>query len=69
MPERGVNAIVKMAGVVEALDGEFRRVLLEKGGVDEWLGYFSAKSKHRKAFIRNKQATCLCDAGDDRIDV
>lgn len=37
-PERGVNAIVKMAGIVQGLDTEFRELLVEIGGVDEWLG-------------------------------
>lgn len=37
-PELGVNAIVKMAKLVEALDGEFREILAEAGGEDEWLG-------------------------------
>lgn len=37
-PERGVNAIVKMAPIVQALDTDFRRVLAGKGGHDEWLG-------------------------------
>jgi acetylornithine deacetylase/succinyl-diaminopimelate desuccinylase-like protein len=38
IPERGVNAIVKMAPIVQALDTAFRQVLVQKGGVDEWLG-------------------------------
>ncbi|MCB1278965.1 M20 family metallopeptidase [Prosthecobacter sp.] len=37
-PELGVNAIVKMAKLVEALDNEFRAILAEAGGEDEWLG-------------------------------
>lgn len=37
-PERGVNAIVKMAAIVQALDTGFRAKLVELGGVDEWLG-------------------------------
>ncbi len=37
-PERGVNAIVRMARLVEALDGPFRRRLAEAGGDDPWLG-------------------------------
>ncbi len=37
-PELGVNAIVKMARLVEALDGDFRRILAEASGADEWLG-------------------------------
>lgn len=37
-PELGVNAIVKMARLVEALDGDFRRLLSEASGADEWLG-------------------------------
>ncbi len=37
-PELGVNAIVKMAKLVSALDTEFREILAEVGGVDEWLG-------------------------------
>lgn len=37
-PELGVNAIVKMANLVTALDGEFRELLAEAGGPDEWLG-------------------------------
>ena len=37
-PERGENAIVKMARLVTALDGEFRDLLVETSGLDEWLG-------------------------------
>lgn len=37
-PERGENAIVKMARLVAALDGEFRDLLVEAGGPDDWLG-------------------------------
>jgi succinyl-diaminopimelate desuccinylase len=37
-PELGVNAIVKMAKLVAALDTEFREILSEAAGADEWLG-------------------------------
>jgi len=37
-PEAGENAIVRMARLVSALDGEFRELLVEAGGTDEWLG-------------------------------
>ena len=37
-PELGVNAIVKMSRLVQALDTEFRDLLAEAGGDDEWLG-------------------------------
>jgi acetylornithine deacetylase/succinyl-diaminopimelate desuccinylase-like protein len=37
-PELGDNAIVKMAPLVKALDGEFRERLVELGGDDPWLG-------------------------------
>jgi len=37
-PERGVNAIVKMAAIVQALDTDFRELLAELSGADEWLG-------------------------------
>lgn len=37
-PERGVNAIVKMASIVQGLDTSFRQRLVEIGGTDEWLG-------------------------------
>jgi acetylornithine deacetylase/succinyl-diaminopimelate desuccinylase-like protein len=37
-PERGVNAIVKMAAIVQALDTDFRELLVEMSGADEWLG-------------------------------
>ena len=37
-PERGVNAIVKMANLVQALDTTFRKQLVTLGGDDEWLG-------------------------------
>ncbi|HRH95711.1 MAG TPA: M20 family metallopeptidase [Prosthecobacter sp.] len=37
-PELGVNAIVKMAKLVAALDIEFRELLTETSGADEWLG-------------------------------
>jgi len=37
-PERGVNAIVKMAPIVEALNTGFRKLLADHGGRDEWLG-------------------------------
>jgi acetylornithine deacetylase/succinyl-diaminopimelate desuccinylase family protein len=36
-PELGVNAITKMMPIVQALDTEFRELLLEAGGVDEVL--------------------------------
>jgi acetylornithine deacetylase/succinyl-diaminopimelate desuccinylase-like protein len=37
-PELGVNAIVKMSKLVQLLDAEFRDLLAEAGGEDEWLG-------------------------------
>jgi acetylornithine deacetylase/succinyl-diaminopimelate desuccinylase-like protein len=37
-PELGVNAIVKMAKLVAALDSDFRELLAEASGADEWLG-------------------------------
>lgn len=37
-PERGENAISKMARLVAVLDGEFRDLLVEAGGPDDWLG-------------------------------
>lgn len=37
-PELGINAIVKMSRIVQALDTDFRELLVEKGGADEWLG-------------------------------
>lgn len=37
-PELGENAIVKMARLVQALDTDFRALLVEAGGMDEWLG-------------------------------
>ncbi|MDB6119317.1 MAG: Acetylornithine deacetylase [Verrucomicrobiaceae bacterium] len=37
-PEKGVNAITKMAAIIQALDTEFRDLLVELGGVDELLG-------------------------------
>lgn len=37
-PERGVNAIVKMAAIVHGLDTQFRQHLISAGSVDEWLG-------------------------------
>ncbi len=36
-PELGVNAITKMGRLMAALDGEFRELLLEVGGVDDLL--------------------------------
>lgn len=39
IPEKGVNAIVKMASLVQALDTDFRQLLKDSGGVDEWLGH------------------------------
>lgn len=38
IPEKGVNAIVKMAALVQALDTEFRALLKEHGGPDDLLG-------------------------------
>ncbi len=38
-PERGDNAIVKMARLIEALDTEFRSILAIQGGTDELLGH------------------------------
>lgn len=37
-PHLGVNAIVKMAKLVTALDTDFRKSLAETSGEDEWLG-------------------------------
>ncbi len=37
-PEQGVNAILKMAAMIQALDTEFRDLLVELGGVDDLLG-------------------------------
>lgn len=37
VPELGVNAITKMAALIQALDTEFRELLVEIGGVDELL--------------------------------
>ncbi len=37
-PERGENAIVKMARLITALEDEFRDLLAEAGGADAWLG-------------------------------
>lgn len=37
-PERGENAIVKMAKLVRLLDEDFRELLVEASGPDEWLG-------------------------------
>ncbi|HQZ70371.1 MAG TPA: M20 family metallopeptidase [Anaerolineae bacterium] len=37
-PEQGVNAITRMMPLVAALDGDFRRQLVEQGGVDDLLG-------------------------------
>jgi len=37
-PERGVNAIVKMSRLVQALDTDFRELLVEASGPDDWLG-------------------------------
>ena len=37
-PELGVNAIVKMALMIKALDADFRAQLSEAGGEDPWLG-------------------------------
>lgn len=39
IPEQGVNAIVKMAAMVQALDTGFRQVLKDLSGEDEWLGH------------------------------
>jgi acetylornithine deacetylase/succinyl-diaminopimelate desuccinylase-like protein len=36
-PERGVNAITKMMPIINALDTEFRELLIEVGGVDDVL--------------------------------
>lgn len=38
IPEKGVNAIVKMSVLIQALDTEFRQILKDVGGEDEWLG-------------------------------
>lgn len=37
-PELGENAILRMARLIKALDGEFRGQLAEAGGEDAWLG-------------------------------
>ncbi len=36
-PERGVNAITKMSKLIDALDVRFRELLIEVGGVDDFL--------------------------------
>lgn len=38
-PELGVNAIVKMADLIDALQREFRDLLVSEGGTDELLGH------------------------------
>lgn len=38
-PEKGVNAIVKMAAIIDALQTEFREILVSEGGTDELLGH------------------------------
>ncbi len=38
-PERGVNAITKMMPIVNALDTDFRELLIEAGGVDDLLNH------------------------------
>ena len=38
-PELGVNAIARMAPIIAALEGEFRALLVEVGGVDALLGH------------------------------
>lgn len=38
-PEKGVNAIVKMARLVSGLDTRFRALLARAGGSDPWLGH------------------------------
>ena len=38
-PELGVNAITKMAALIQALDTEFRELLIEVGGVDDLLNH------------------------------
>jgi acetylornithine deacetylase/succinyl-diaminopimelate desuccinylase-like protein len=37
-PELGENAILKMARLIKALDGDFRQQLKDASGQDEWLG-------------------------------
>lgn len=39
IPEQGVNAIVKMASLVQSLDADFRQQLKDVGGEDRWLGH------------------------------
>ncbi|HSJ01575.1 MAG: M20 family metallopeptidase [Verrucomicrobium sp.] len=38
-PELGENAILKMARLIKALDGDFRQQLKDSSGEDEWLGH------------------------------
>ena len=38
-PEKGVNAITKMVPLIQALDTEFRELLVHAGGTDELLGF------------------------------
>lgn len=65
-PELGVNAIVKMAKLVAALDGEFRDILAEAGGADEWLG---ASTINLGMIQGGTRSNIVADACKLRVDI
>ncbi|OYW76749.1 MAG: hypothetical protein B7Z37_07520 [Verrucomicrobia bacterium 12-59-8] len=65
-PELGVNAIVKMAKLVSALDTEFRELLAEAGGEDEWLG---ASSINLGMIQGGTRSNIVADSCKLRVDI
>ncbi len=65
-PELGVNAIVKMSKLVQALDTEFRDILAEAGGDDEWLG---ASTINIGTIHGGTRSNIVADACTLRLDI
>ncbi|MCF7784549.1 MAG: M20 family metallopeptidase [Prosthecobacter sp.] len=65
-PQLGVNAIVKMAKLVSALDTEFREILAEAGGEDEWLG---ASSINLGMIQGGTRSNIVADSCKLRVDI
>jgi acetylornithine deacetylase/succinyl-diaminopimelate desuccinylase-like protein len=65
-PERGENAIVKMSRLVQALDTEFRELLVEASGPDDWLGTSTINLGMIKGGTRSN---IVADACTLRVDI
>jgi acetylornithine deacetylase/succinyl-diaminopimelate desuccinylase-like protein len=65
-PELGVNAITKMAKLIQVLDIEFRELLIEIGGVDEVL---SASTLNFGMINGGTRSNIVADACKLRVDI